>query len=72
MSNRKNNGWSRREFLSTTAVAGTGALLGLPSELIAAERAPETTKLRLTQAPAFARPRNTWPRLSSGPRASTT
>jgi len=47
MSNRKNARWSRREFLTTTATAGTGTLLGLRSEAIAAEPPPETTKIRL-------------------------
>src|SRR5688572_9389224 len=44
--------WSRREFLGTAALAGTGALLGLRSESSAAESPPETTRLRLTQTPA--------------------
>jgi NitT/TauT family transport system substrate-binding protein len=43
------DGWSRREFLSTAALAGTGALLGLPSEPSAAEPPPETTRIRLDQ-----------------------
>jgi NitT/TauT family transport system substrate-binding protein len=47
MSNRKDSGWSRREFFTTMATAGTGALLGLRSESLAAEPPPETTKLRL-------------------------
>ena len=42
--------WSRREFLTTVAAAGTGVVLGLRSETIAAEPAPETTKLRTTAA----------------------
>jgi len=53
MSNRTNDGWSRREFLGTAAVAGAGALLGLRPEAIAAEPPPETTKLRLTQLPTI-------------------
>jgi NitT/TauT family transport system substrate-binding protein len=48
MHNEGDNGWSRREFLGAAAVAGTGALLGLRSELIAAEPPLETTKLRLS------------------------
>ena len=40
--------WSRREFLSTAALAGTGALLGLQSDSLAAEPPPETKKLRTT------------------------
>jgi NitT/TauT family transport system substrate-binding protein len=49
--NRK--GWSRRDFLKTTGLAGTSALLGIPSEQNAAERPPETTALRLGQSPAI-------------------
>ena len=40
-------GWSRREFLSAAALAGTGALLGLPDYGIAAEPPPETTRIKL-------------------------
>jgi len=40
-------GWSRREFLSTAALAGTGALLGLPADSLAAEPPPEINKLRI-------------------------
>jgi len=47
MSRRRFNHWSRRQFLSTAALAGTGALLGLQSNLLAAEPPPETTKLRI-------------------------
>ncbi|HEX2929391.1 MAG TPA: ABC transporter substrate-binding protein [Candidatus Binatia bacterium] len=47
MSKRQNGRWSRREFLSTAALAGTGALLGLQSNSFAAEPPPETTKLTL-------------------------
>jgi NitT/TauT family transport system substrate-binding protein len=50
MSNQKNNGWSRRQFLSAAALAGAGTFLGLQSEGIAAEPPPETTKLRLAQS----------------------
>ena len=39
--------------MGTAAVAGTGALLGLRSELAAAEPPPETTMLRLGQSPAI-------------------
>jgi NitT/TauT family transport system substrate-binding protein len=46
MNNRQHEGWSRREFLTTAAIAGTGSFLGLRSELAAAEPPPETTKLR--------------------------
>ncbi len=47
MSNQYNDQWSRREFLSTAALAGTGALLGLQANSLAAEPPPETTKIRL-------------------------
>lgn len=53
MSNQRNGGLSRREFLTTAAVAGTGALLGLPSESVATAPPPETTSLRLLEIPAL-------------------
>jgi NitT/TauT family transport system substrate-binding protein len=53
MSNQRDNGWSRREFLSTAALAGTGAVLGLQPDIFAAEPPPETTKLRLIRSPAI-------------------
>jgi NitT/TauT family transport system substrate-binding protein len=46
----RGNGWNRREFLTTTALAGTGTLLGLRSDVFAAEPPPETTKIRLVRA----------------------
>ncbi|MGH7836157.1 MAG: twin-arginine translocation signal domain-containing protein, partial [Candidatus Binatia bacterium] len=55
MSSRKGDGWSRREFLSAAALAGTGALLGLRSEGIAAEPPLETTRLRIPQIPSTCR-----------------
>jgi NitT/TauT family transport system substrate-binding protein len=48
MSSRSADRWSRREFLTTVAAAGTGVVLGLRSEAIAAEPPLETTKLRTT------------------------
>ena len=48
MNKRHQDRWSRREFLSTAALAGTGALLGLQSDSLAAEPPPETKKLRTT------------------------
>jgi NitT/TauT family transport system substrate-binding protein len=45
-------GWSRREFLRGLSLAGTGALLGLHSNSLAAEPPPETTKLRLARSRA--------------------
>jgi NitT/TauT family transport system substrate-binding protein len=53
MSNQRNDGWSRREFLTAVATAGTGALLGLRSGSGAAEPLPETTRVRLIQAPTI-------------------
>ena len=50
MSNQRDEGWSRREFLSAAALAGTGILLGWPSETSTAEAPPETTRIRLVQA----------------------
>jgi NitT/TauT family transport system substrate-binding protein len=49
VNDRRVDGWSRREFLTTAALAGTSALLGLCSESRAAEPALETTKLRLVR-----------------------
>jgi len=47
MRKRSSNQWSRREFLAALAAAGTGALFRSPSDALAAEPPPETTKLRL-------------------------
>jgi NitT/TauT family transport system substrate-binding protein len=47
---RHNDQWSRRDFLTAAALAGTGALLGLQSGSLAAEPPPETTKLRLIRS----------------------
>ena len=51
MSNQRNDLWNRREFLTTAALAGTGALFGSPFDSLAAEPPPETTKLRLIHVP---------------------
>ena len=51
MNDQRNDGWSRREFLGTAALAGTGAILGLRSEAMAAEPPPETTRIRLVSIP---------------------
>ena len=45
-------GWSRRKFLSTAALAGTGALLGVRDGTYAAEPPPETKRIRLIQIPS--------------------
>lgn len=52
MSSHKSDRWSRREFLSAAALAGTGAILGWPLESHAAEPPPETTKIRLGRGSA--------------------
>ncbi|HLA81024.1 MAG TPA: ABC transporter substrate-binding protein [Thermoleophilia bacterium] len=53
MSSHKSDRWSRRQFLSTAALAGTGAMLGWPPEPSAAEPPPETARLRLLQTPSI-------------------
>jgi len=53
MNYQHNNRWTRRRFLNTAALAGTGAVLGLPSEPLAAEPPPETTIIKLVQAPSL-------------------
>jgi NitT/TauT family transport system substrate-binding protein len=55
MSNQKSEGWSRRRFLSTVALAGTGAFSGLRTETMAAEPPPETTRIRIPQIPSTCR-----------------
>ena len=49
MSNQHNDHWSRREFLTNLGLAGGAALLGLQSDVIAADPPLETTKLRLAR-----------------------
>ena len=53
MNNRKSDPWTRREFLSAAALAGTSALLGSPSATTAAEPPPETARIRLDQRPSI-------------------
>ncbi len=53
MSNQRDDLWSRRDFLSATALAGTGALFGSPFDSLAAEPPPETTRIRLVQRPSI-------------------
>jgi len=50
MKSQSDNHWSRREFLKGVTLAGTGALLGLASESIAAEPS-ETNKLTILLDP---------------------
>jgi NitT/TauT family transport system substrate-binding protein len=47
MSNQHNDHLSRREFLTTLAVAGTCSLFGAPSDALAAEPPPETKRITL-------------------------
>ena len=49
MAIERHDSWSRRQFLTATALAGTGTLFGLRSEAIAAEPPPETTRIRLIE-----------------------
>jgi NitT/TauT family transport system substrate-binding protein len=51
MNTRRDGHWSRREFLTNVSLAGGAALLGLESDVAAAEPAPETTRIRLTSIP---------------------
>ena len=55
MSNHKSGPWSRRRFLSTATIAGTGAIFGLRPESLAAEPPPETTRIRIPQIPSTCR-----------------
>jgi hypothetical protein len=45
--------WSRRDFLHGLTMAGMATLLGLHARPAAAELPPETTTLRVTQAPSL-------------------
>src|SRR4029453_17631677 len=51
MASQRENGWSRREFLRGPTLAGTAVILGLKSEWAAAEPPPETTRIRIHDAP---------------------
>ena len=51
MNGRRDRKWSRREFLGGLTMAGTAALLGLRPESAAAEPPPETTRIRIHDAP---------------------
>jgi len=50
MLNKRDNRWTRREFLSATALAGADALFGLQSDAFAAEPPLETIRIRLAQS----------------------
>ena len=54
MSNQRSEGWSRREFLTKVALAGTAGYLGLERSSLAAEPPPETTRIRLIRPREFA------------------
>jgi NitT/TauT family transport system substrate-binding protein len=49
MSDRRSDYWTRREFVRTAAVAGTGSLWGWRTESLAADPALETTTIRIVQ-----------------------
>ncbi len=51
MSTQPAEGWTRRRFLGGLTVAGAAGLLGLRPRPVAAEPPPETTTLRLFEAP---------------------
>jgi len=53
MRHQLSGAWTRREFLATAGIAGTGTLLGLPSESFAAEPPLETTTIKLVRAPTI-------------------
>lgn len=55
MENSPSDRWSRRQFLTTGALAGTGVCLGLRPDLLAAEPPPETTRIRIPQIPSACR-----------------
>ena len=50
MNTRRDGHWSRRDFLTNLSLAGSAALLGLRSDVAAAEPPPETTRIRTTTA----------------------
>jgi NitT/TauT family transport system substrate-binding protein len=53
MSAQHAEGWTRRRFLGGLTLAGTAGLLGLHPRPVAAEPPPETTRLRVLQAPGL-------------------
>jgi NitT/TauT family transport system substrate-binding protein len=55
VNNHQSDRWSRRKFLSTAAIAGTGAIFGLRPELPAAEPPPEIMRIRIPQIPSTCR-----------------
>ena len=53
MNNHKSSRWSRREFLTNLSLAGGAALLGLQSDVAAAEPPLETKRIRLVHGPSM-------------------
>lgn len=51
MDNPRENSWSRREFVGRLTLAAGAAFLGLKSKSAAAEPPPETTRIRIHDAP---------------------
>jgi NitT/TauT family transport system substrate-binding protein len=51
MSDRRSQGWSRREFLTKVTLGGAAGFLGLKSNSIGAEPPPETTRLKIADLP---------------------
>lgn len=52
MSRRRNEPWSRREFVSRLTLAGTAGLIGAPAKADPAEPPPETTTIKLQRSSA--------------------
>ncbi len=55
MSHQRADYWTRREFLRGLTLGGTATVLGLRTDLCAAEPPPETTKIRLVKIPSICR-----------------
>jgi NitT/TauT family transport system substrate-binding protein len=53
MNNQRHDRWTRREFLSTAALAGAASILGLQSNSHTAEPPLETTRIRLVHGPSM-------------------
>jgi NitT/TauT family transport system substrate-binding protein len=53
MDSRHERSWNRREFLEYLTLTGTAAVLGLKSQVAAAEPPPEITKIRLIRIPGI-------------------
>lgn len=55
MNTRRNDHWTRRQFLSALTATGAAGILGLRGDSLAAEPPPETTKIRLVTIPSICR-----------------